>query len=97
MPNQEAAPSRYPVALLPVLENFRPAFSPNPTDCPCVSEDANRQTREKLQCLYENLMSNNFRETAVLKKKNELYTKASLLTRTILLEKLESVTCSYMS
>ena len=28
-----------------------------------------RQLREKLQCLYENLMSNNFREKAVLKKK----------------------------
>ena len=27
-----------------------------------------RQTREKLQCLYENLISNNFRGTAVLKK-----------------------------
>ena len=27
-----------------------------------------RQTREELQCLYENLMSNNFRETAVMKK-----------------------------
>ena len=27
-----------------------------------------RQTCEKLQCLYENLMSNNFHETAVLKK-----------------------------
>ena len=27
-----------------------------------------RQTREKLQCLYENLMSNNFRKSAVLKK-----------------------------
>ena len=27
-----------------------------------------RQTREKLQCLYENLMSDNFRKTAVLKK-----------------------------
>ena len=27
-----------------------------------------RQTREKLQCLYENLMSNDFRKTAVLKK-----------------------------
>ena len=26
-----------------------------------------RQTREKLQCLSENLMSNNFRKTAVLK------------------------------
>ena len=28
----------------------------------------NRQTREKLQCLYQNLMSNNFRKTAVLNK-----------------------------
>ena len=27
-----------------------------------------RQTREKLQCLYENLISNNFRTSAVLKK-----------------------------
>ena len=27
-----------------------------------------RRTREKLQCLYENLMPNNFRRTAVLKK-----------------------------
>ena len=27
-----------------------------------------RQTCEKLQCLYENLMSNNFRKTAVRKK-----------------------------
>ena len=27
-----------------------------------------RQTREKLHCLYENLMSDNFRKTAVLKK-----------------------------
>ena len=27
-----------------------------------------RQTREKLQCLYENLMTNNFRKTAVLNK-----------------------------
>ena len=26
----------------------------------------NRQTRKKLQCLYKNLMSNNFRKTAVL-------------------------------
>ena len=28
-----------------------------------------KQTREKLQCLYENLMSKNFRRTAVQKKK----------------------------
>ena len=31
-----------------------------------------RKPREKLLYLYENLMSNNFRKTAVLKKKNEL-------------------------
>ena len=28
-----------------------------------------RQTREKLKCFYENVMSNNFRKKAVLKKK----------------------------
>ena len=32
----------------------------------------NRQTREKLQCLYENPMSNNFRKTDFLEKKYEL-------------------------
>ena len=31
--------SRYPGALSPVLENFRPALSPDATDCPWVSED----------------------------------------------------------
>ena len=30
--------------------------------------DELRQQREKLQCLHENLMSNNFQEMAVLKK-----------------------------
>ena len=38
---------------------------------PCHGFDAiltSRQTCEKLQCLYEYLMSNNFRGTAVLKK-----------------------------
>ena len=29
-----------------------------------------RKTCEKLQCLFKNVMSNNFRKTAVLKKKN---------------------------
>ena len=33
--------SRYPGALPPVFENFRPAFSPDLTDCPWVSEDGN--------------------------------------------------------
>ena len=48
----------------------------NDCDCDCDCDlitvfDAiltSRQTREKLQCLYENLMSNNFRKTVVLKK-----------------------------
>ena len=31
--------SRFPGALPPMLENFRRAFSPGPTDCPWVSED----------------------------------------------------------
>ena len=31
--------SRYPGALPPMLENFRRALSPGPTDCPWVSED----------------------------------------------------------
>ena len=31
--------SRYPGALSPVLENFRRAYSLDPTDCPWVSED----------------------------------------------------------
>ena len=31
-----------------------------------------RQAREKSQCLYKNLMSNNFRKTAVLEKNNEM-------------------------
>ena len=38
---------------------------------PCHGFEAiltRRQKREKLQCLYGNLMSNNFRRTAVLKK-----------------------------
>ena len=32
--------SRYPGALSSVLENFRRALSPDPTDCPWVSKDA---------------------------------------------------------
>ena len=31
-----------------------------------------RQPREKSQCLYKNLMTNNFRKTAVLEKNNEM-------------------------
>ena len=38
--------SRYPGALSPVLENFRLAFSPDPTDCPWVSEDGRLPGKE---------------------------------------------------
>ena len=37
--------SRYPGALSPVLENFRRAYSLDPTDCPWVSEDGVPRTR----------------------------------------------------
>ena len=36
---KRSAESRYKGALPPLLENFRRAFSPDPTDCPWVSED----------------------------------------------------------
>ena len=49
---------------------------------------------EKLKCLYENLMSNNFRKTAVLKKKymNLKLIKAPLFR--ILLKKFDGVNCA---
>ena len=34
--------SRYPGAFLPLLENFRPDFSPDLTDCSWVSEDESK-------------------------------------------------------
>ena len=37
--------SRYPGAFPHVLENFRRAFSPDPTDCPWVSEDGQLQNQ----------------------------------------------------
>ena len=42
--------SRYPGAFPPVLEKFRRAFSPGPTDLPWVSEDvlSQAQVSEKL-------------------------------------------------
>ena len=36
---KQSGESRYPGAFPPVLENFRRAFSPGPTDRPWVSED----------------------------------------------------------
>ena len=44
---------------------FKPLFL---TDLVMEAILKSRQPREKLQCLYENLMSNNFRKTAILKK-----------------------------
>ena len=46
--------SRYPGALPPVLENFRRAFSPGPTDCPWVSEDGHTDEpqRGRNSCLW---------------------------------------------
>ena len=37
---KQSGESQYPGAFPPVLENFRRAFSPGPTDRPGVSEDA---------------------------------------------------------
>ena len=54
-----------------------------------------RQSREKLQCLYENLMSNNFLKTTVGSKKTWIVNLSFTLLRT-LLKKFEGVTCSYM-
>ena len=51
-----------------------------------------RQTRKKLQYLYENLTSNNFRRTAVLKK--IWFVNWSFTPKYSILEKIESVTCS---
>ena len=51
-------------------QSTRPFSSPLSTDLVTVFDDilTSRQTREKLQCLFENVMSNNVRRTAVLKK-----------------------------
>ena len=57
--------------------------TPNALNAPsfaqCVLEAilTSRQLREKLQCLYENLVSNNFCKMAVLKKYEYLQTKAT--------------------
>ena len=54
-------------------QSTRPFSSPLSTDLVRVFDDilTSRQTREKLQCLFESLLSNNFRKTAVLKKKKK--------------------------
>ena len=48
-----------------------------------------RQTCEKLQCLYENVMSNNFRKKAVLKK--NINCKLKLQKQRIVLKKFGGV------
>ena len=52
---QSRSESRYPGALSPVLENFRRALSPDPTDCPWVSEDALTRALEGFICVCWNL------------------------------------------
>ena len=52
-----------------VMKNYETLISK--VDCIDLVTEFNailtsRQTGEKLQCLYENLMSNNFRKTALL-------------------------------
>ena len=54
-----------------VMKNYKTLISK--VDCIDLVTDfdailTGRQTREKLQCLYENLMLNNFRKKALLKK-----------------------------
>ena len=54
-----------------VMKNYETLISK--VDCIDLVTEFNailtsRQTGEKLQCLYENLMSNNFRKTALLEK-----------------------------
>ena len=46
---KQLSESRYAGALSLVLEHFRPALSPDPTDCPWVSKDASFQARKVKQ------------------------------------------------
>ena len=50
---KELGESRYPGTLSPVLENFRPALSPGPTDCPWVSEDWPRLETSLFYVIWE--------------------------------------------
>ena len=52
--------SRYPGAFPPVLENFRRAFSPGPTDRPWVSEDASTSV------IYQTDGFGNFRNNLIV-------------------------------
>ena len=45
--------SRYPGALPPVLENFCRTFSPDPTDCPWVSEDELDKAKQREQVCFD--------------------------------------------
>ena len=58
-----------------VMKNYETLISK--VDCIDLVTDfkailMSRQTLEKWQCLYENLMSNNFRKKALLKKLSKL-------------------------
>ena len=49
--------NRYPGAFPPVLETFRRAFSPGPTECPWVSEDVNQPKATRV-CIRSTNQSN---------------------------------------
>jgi len=49
--------SRYPGALPLVLENFRRAFSPDPTDWPRVSEDGWNENLQENALIFKHILS----------------------------------------
>ena len=55
-----------------------------------------RQTREKLQCLYENLMLNNFRKTAVLEKRVKFKSLPHRIILTVRHQKFQEASTSQM-
>ena len=71
--------SRYPWALPPVLENFRRAFSPGPTDCPWVSEDKLKQTPLEVSQSAVSLLENCPLNFQLLGRRNSLLTRTELL------------------
>ena len=71
--------SRYPWALPPVLENFRGAFSPGPTDCPWVSEDELKQTPLEVSQSAVSLLEDCPLSFQLLGRRNSLLTRTELL------------------
>ena len=84
VPNQEPAPLEFlemvrwqsvPRGSFARNENFRPAFSPDPNDCPWVSEDAGRQNKP----FYEQNLSKPSRMTTAItfSRQNDAGSRAS--------------------